>query len=352
MIRLSDRAVGRDNNLNLIRMVAATAVLVSHAFPISLGAEARQPLTAATGHSLGSLSVYVFFVISGFLIAQSFDRSSSVRRFVSARFLRLIPGLFVSVTLVALVMGPLATTLPLQDYFSDRTTWMSILRNTAMAWPEYTLPGVFETNPYPTVQGSIWTLFHEALCYVGIFIVGCLGLINRRAVITAVILVYLVLAYVIVLRDITVIHPRINEFFPLSVPFAVGTLFYVWRDRAVLTIWAIPAFIALAALSRGTALYEMAYVWTVAYTTFWLGYVPGGAVRAYNRLGDYSYGMYIYAFPIQGFVVWLLGPMAPIENILWSVPPTLAVSILSWHLVEQPALALRKPRMARNQSLT
>ena len=64
---LGDKATGRDNNLNLIRAVAASAVLVSHAYPIALGPDALQPLKALTGHSLGSLSVYVFFAISGFL---------------------------------------------------------------------------------------------------------------------------------------------------------------------------------------------------------------------------------------------------------------------------------------------
>lgn len=341
MIRLSDCAQGRDNNLNLIRMAAATGVLVSHAWPLSSGPDAVQPLVTLTEHSLGTLCVYIFFVISGFLIAQSFERSSTKTRFVNARVLRLVPGLFVSVAVVALLMGPIVTTLTVGDYFTDRSTWMSILRNTAMAWPEYELPGVFMDNPHPTVQGSIWTLFHEALCYVGVFIVGVLGLFARRALLTPLLFAWIALAFVIAWRDISVIHPRVEEFFPLSIPFVVGTLLYVWREKVQLTVFAVPVFIGLAALLKGTPAYELAFVWAVAYATFWAGYVPKGSIRSYNQLGDYSYGMYIYAFPIQGLVVWLFGAMGPYENMAWSIPLTLVLSILSWHLIERPALSLR-----------
>jgi len=88
MVYLGEKASGRDNNLNLIRAIAATAVLVSHAFPITLGPTASEPLVASTGHSLGGLSVYAFFAISGFLISMSFERTSSWLSFLTARFLR------------------------------------------------------------------------------------------------------------------------------------------------------------------------------------------------------------------------------------------------------------------------
>lgn len=52
-VTLAEVAGGRDNNFNLIRMIAASGVLVSHAYPIALGEEARQPFHAATGYTLG-----------------------------------------------------------------------------------------------------------------------------------------------------------------------------------------------------------------------------------------------------------------------------------------------------------
>ena len=151
MIWLGTAARGRDNNLNLIRMVAASAVLVSLAWPQTYGVGVVEPLELATHHSLGRLSVYVFFAISGFLVAASFARSATLTRFVAARSLRLLPGLLVSLLLVSFVLGPLATRLPLADYLAARGTWMAVVQNITLFSPQFWLPGVFNDNPFPAV---------------------------------------------------------------------------------------------------------------------------------------------------------------------------------------------------------
>lgn len=113
MIRLGAVAVGRDNNFNLIRVTAAAAVLVSHAWPIALGPDALQPLQRMIGHTLGELAVFVFFAVSGFFISASFARSAGVIDFIRARVLRLFPCLAVALVLAAFVMGPAVTRMPL-----------------------------------------------------------------------------------------------------------------------------------------------------------------------------------------------------------------------------------------------
>lgn len=346
MIWLKDVATGRDNNFNLIRALAATAVLVSHAWPITQGDGVVQPLDRLTGYALGTISVFAFFVISGFLIAQSFERSSSIGRFVWARVLRLWPALIVSILAVAFVLGPLVTTLPLSTYLTHSETYSFVLRNLTLAHVQYTLPGVFETLPYPTVEGSIWTLIHEVLCYVGVFVLGVLGLLRRKTAMVAVFAGFLVL-YFLVQAGTLSLHPKITSLIKLALPFGVGTAFYVWRDHLPLTIWGV-ALTALAAwATKGTAVYPLTFCLALGYGVFWAAYVPGGILRAFNRLGDYSYGIYIYAFPMQGLAVWLWGPQDPLTNIALSLPMTLIPSILSWHLIEKPALALRRPRTKR-----
>lgn len=341
MTTLASYAVGRDNNLNVIRMIAASAVLVSHAYPIALGPGTPEPLKAATGYALGTLSVFAFFIISGFLIAASYERSRSRRRFVAARALRLFPGLIVSLLLVAFVMGPFVTTLPVMTYLSDPATYGFMLRNTALIQPQYTLPGVFEANPYPTVEGSIWTLVHEVACYVGVFIVGVMGILGNRKLMAGVFVLYLAFWFYVAAFDIYLPH-KVDAFLRLSLSFAFGTALYVWRDYITLRWPVMIVLFAVAWACRGTLLQPLATVLALGYAIFWLAYVPGGLVRQYNRLGDYSYGIYIYAFPAQGLAIWLMGPMTPIENMLWSFPMTLAVSVLSWHWVEKPALDLMK----------
>jgi peptidoglycan/LPS O-acetylase OafA/YrhL len=335
---LGDLAQGRDNNLNLIRATAALAVLVSHAWPISLGPGTPEPFVGLTGKSLGSWAVEVFFVISGFLIAASFARRPHSGAFLAARSLRLLPGLFVSLLIVAFAMGPLVTTLPLADYLTDPELALFMVRNMALISLQYTLPGVFETNPYPAVVGSIWTLVHEVVCYMGVLVIGMLGAFRDKRRM-AVALLSFVLLWTIYASVGEGLHPKIDALHRLSLPFFVGVLMFVLRHRLPMTLWGIAGSWGLVAMLSGTPLALAAQIAALGYTVVWLAYVPRGAVLAYNTLGDYSYGIYIYAFPLQGLMVWLVGPMTPWMNIALALPATLACAILSWHLVEAPSLA-------------
>lgn len=346
MVYLETRAVGRDNNLNLIRMMAATAVLVSHAWPLSLGVGTVEPLKELTGYTLGTLSVMVFFVISGFLITASFGRSSSRTSFVLARGLRLFPGLAVNLVFVAFVLAPVVTTLPPGAFLTGPEPYAFTLRNMALFPLVYELPGVFEDQPYPAVVGSIWTLRHEVMCYAGVFLAGVLGAWEGKG--RALVALGL---YAVLWAGLTLLAPGmpgiLRGLAALSLPFAVGVAFFVWRDRLPLSLVGVALTVGLAWLTAGTWIYPVTLALAVGYSTFWLAYVPDGAIRAYNRLGDYSYGIYVYAFPLQGAVVWAFGPQTPLQNILYALPPTLLLSVLSWHLIESPAMALKGPLLAR-----
>lgn len=345
MVRLGTCAQGRDNNLNLIRMIAASAVLVSHAWPIALGPEAPEPMKGLTGYSLGSLSVFVFFAVSGFLITQSFERTSSRTSFLLARGLRLFPGLAVNLIFVAFVLGPIVTVLPAALYFSMAEPYTFTLRNLALFPLVFDLPGVFEDQPWTSVVGSIWTLRHEVMCYAAVFLAGLAGAWKGRRPAAIALSIYAIL-WLTIRFDFVTLPEIITALHRLSVPFAMGTALYVWRDAIPLSLPIAVCLALLAALAKGTMLYLPALSLAIAYATFWLAYIPGGWVRSYNRLGDYSYGIYIYAFPLQGAAVWLMGPQTPWENILWSFPPTLVLSVLSWHIIEKPGMAL-KPRLMR-----
>ena len=348
--RLADLSGGRDNNLNLIRAIAATAVLVSHAYPIALGPGAEQPLHALTGFTLGELSVFVFFAISGFLIAGSFERSSSHASFLVARAVRLFPALFISLLLVMFLIGPAVTSLSTSAYLTHTETWVFLVKNMALVTPQFTLPGVFEGNPYKDIEGSIWTLFHEVACYMALFFAGLFGILRRACLMTASIAALIMIWIVKTAVGYTIPITKIELFFGLAIPFAFGMLIYRWQHRLVLSVPLMVLLWALAFLGHDTVLAGVTLMTAMIYSVFWLGYVPGGHLRSFNRLGDYSYGTYIYAFPIQGLVVWYFGAMTPLENMMWSLPLTLLPSILSWHLIEQPALNNRHRLLAWQRS--
>lgn len=343
MIILGQVGTSRDNNLNLIRMVAASAVLISHAWPIALGPDAVEPLKTLTGHSLGSLSVWVFFAISGYLIAMSFVRSSP-KRFVQARARRLLPALVVSVLAVAFVLGPMVTNLSLTAYLRDPATWTFLWRNVVLAVPQYSLPGVFVDQPFTDVVGSIWTLFYEVACYVGVFILGVCGALRHPKVLAGLLGSYLLVWIWVEMQPSP--PDRLRAIQTLSLPFAIGMAFYVWRDRIPLHWGLIIPLSGLVFVLRNTVLYDAVFVFALSYGVFWLAYVPGRWLRRYNEVGDYSYGIYIYAFPLQGFAVWLMPGQGPFVNIVLAAPMTLLCAMASWHWVEKPALT-PSPNAAR-----
>jgi len=335
---LNELCLGKDNNLNLVRVIAASAVLVSHAYPISLGPGTPEPLSYSTNISLGALSVYVFFFISGFLITQSFDRSSSWRSFFVARALRLMPGLIVSLILVGLVVGPLITTWSLGSYFTDPKLLRFMIGNASLIFMQYELPGVFEDLPYHAIVGSIWTLFYEAFCYAGVFILGISGLIHRPVSTTIILASVLTAGFMCDLLD-NEMPWRLGYIQTLTVPFILGMLAYLWRSYVFMVWWLLPLALILPVVAFHTASYHLAVCLSLSYWTLWFGYIPKGTIRHFNKIGDYSYGIYVYAFPVQGLAVNFMGPQSPIQNILYSLPPTVLLGVLSWHLVEKPAMA-------------
>ena len=338
--RLDELSKGRDNNFNLLRMLAATGVLVSHAYPLTRGPGAEQPLERLLGGiTLGTVCVYVFFAISGFFIAQSFERSATIGTFLRARALRLFPALAVVLCVTVLVAGVSLTAAPPAVYWAAVPEYL--VRNVTLFFLRYDLPGVFEDNPYgPAINGSLWTLNYEVLCYVGVFLAGVAGLLRRPGTM-AVLLLLFAAAYAVAMEVRVPI--RVRLLLDLGLPFAVGTAFYLWRDRIVLSLPAAAGFFAAAAAVGAVPALEPAFrpvfVLALSYAVFVAGHLPG-KLRGYNRLGDYSYGTYIYAFPVQQLVAFW-GVTMPLVNIAAALPLTLLCAVLSWHLVERPALRLK-----------
>lgn len=334
---LSYRSNGRDNHFNLLRMLAAAGVLISHAYPISLGPSAIQPLQSSLkGTTLGTVCVMIFFAISGFFITRSFDRKTSLRVFFVARGLRLFPALIV-VLIITLVFSSLFLTHAPQAVF-----WAAadsyLLQNVTLFQPKYALPGVFEANPYgPAINGSLWTLSYEVLCYTGVVLSGLFGLLRwKRAFGWALFILVIFYGASMAFE----LPPRIEALLMLALPFAIGMAFYVWRNAIPLSGLLAAGFCAVAVLSWWTPVFLPVFSLALAYAIFFIGYSNNLLALRYNKLGDYSYGTYIYAFPIQQLVA-SIGVASPAANIAIALPLTLICAVLSWHFVEYPAMNLR-----------
>lgn len=179
----------RNNNLDLIRLIAAALVIWSHAYPIVLGKGAEQPLSRLTyGQiSLGDLGVAIFFVLSGFLVSQSMFRLNDLVGYTKARVLRIFPGLIFCVLISTFIIGPIFSTLSLTDYFTNDTTYSYLVATTTLNFLSPFLPGVFESNPYGAfINGSLWTLKYEIICYFTLALSWKLGLIQQNRVFLAI----------------------------------------------------------------------------------------------------------------------------------------------------------------------
>lgn len=336
MRTVANVAAGRDNNFNLIRMLAACSVLVSHSYPLSCGPGTTEPLEPWTGESLGGLAVYVFFVVSGFFITSSFDRRRDVTSFVAARIVRLVPALFILLLFTVALCGPVFTELPLGQYLAGPRTWTYVPRNLSLKFLQYDLPGVFVGNHYPNViNGSLWTLYYEVVCYAMVMVVGLVGGLQRWRF-------ALLLAIYVPIELMMVAHGQPSQLMKLSFPFIVGMAFYVFRQSIPLRAEVALALAGVAWAFKGTSYAFLAFSLFLGYVFMWLGCIRSAFLLAYNRFGDYSYGMYIYAFPVQQMVIALFPTLAPWQLTVMALPATLLLALGSWHLVEKRFLKRRE----------
>jgi peptidoglycan/LPS O-acetylase OafA/YrhL len=166
-MRLSALSHGRDNNFNLIRILAAFAVLITHGFALSIGTGNAEPLRKSLGVTLGTIAVDVFFITSGFLITSSLMNRKHIIYFCWARFLRIFPALWLMLIITVCGIGSMLTTVHLHEYIFNNITYRYVAYcSTLFKGVVFNLPGLFHGNPYGNaVNGSLWTLPYEVKMY-------------------------------------------------------------------------------------------------------------------------------------------------------------------------------------------
>ncbi|MFO1264545.1 MAG: acyltransferase [Rhodoferax sp.] len=323
-----------------MRLVAALMVLFSHQHAV-LG---RSEPSFFGWNTWGGAGVSIFFVLSGFLVWSSWLRDSRVMPFLVRRALRIFPGLWVVIALSVLVMGPWATAMDVTAYFKHPWTWQYL--DNAWLSIVYVLPGVFVGNTMPgIVNGSLWSLPVEFLCYLVLVVVGWLLLRAREQ--TPLILV---LAWWMAVGGASFGPKLLGTVYTthceMAALFAAGVLYGQWRSQPfaalewVLLLAGLLAFSVIG--SRGA---ERASMLLVAMALVHVAANWQGMAWLGDTVGDLSYGVYIYAFPVQQAVVhWISGQQWSWEGaLLLSVSITMVFAYVSWHGIEKQALAF-KPR--------
>ena len=348
---LTQLAKGRDNNFNLIRFIAASLVLISHSYPIAMGNGFPEPLSNSLGTSWGSIAVDIFFIASGFFIAASFSLKSSFKSFLMARILRIYPALIITTLLTVFVLGPIFSSLALVEYFTQGQTYQYLVKNiTLITGVEYYLPGVFTDNPYKqAVNGSLWTLPYEIKMYF-LLVIFCslFTYLKTKLNIPWALDKTLFISLTVIALILHLTNHSCNFYdgqsLKLFTMFFMGSSFYFLQDKIQVNSKTGILLISILAISTiDKDAFFFAYSLSLAYIVFYLAYIPAGRIREFNRFGDYSYGIYIYAFPVQQMVAACIPGISIFGMISLSFIGTFLMAYLSWKLIEERALKL-KPR--------
>jgi peptidoglycan/LPS O-acetylase OafA/YrhL len=326
-----------------LRLGLALAVLVWHSIILTSGSLAvYRALWSGPFRFLVAAILPMFFALSGFLVAGSLMRTR-LHQFATLRVLRLVPALAAEVTLSALVLGALFTTLPLRDYLTSPE--LGGYFGNILGLVHFTLPGVFEDNRVPRVVNSqLWTIPFELECYVSLAIVSLLMGLRHRCVFVALLVLLSLTATVS-----AALNNSVSPFAPLQgrvlvVTFLAGVSIYLYRDRIPYsTVMGLVAIIAsIVSLQIPDAAYLAAF--PVAYLTVWIGLMRPSKIP----FGDLSYGVYLFHFPIEQTIAHLFpGVGSWWRMTLMALPPSLLCAWLSWNLIEQPILARKKLILAK-----
>jgi peptidoglycan/LPS O-acetylase OafA/YrhL len=335
----------RSNNFDAVRLLAALSVVFSHSFLIAEGSEASEPFVWLTGNQciLGLVGVFVFFIISGYLVTASFCRSPRPGRFAQHRFMRIYPGLVVNALVCAFLIGPLVSSLPVRAYLAGAGLGDFLYKALTLNPGPLQLPGVlFADNSVGLlINGSLWTLRYEVMMYVLVLLLGLAGLLRLSTAIALTALGIVAVGFEQHLKP----FGDFGEAAWFLGFFGSGMVLYFIRDRVVLHWQGV--LLALAALAL--------FVWMGRFIMLFPlagAYLVIGFARRHDRfldyskyLGDLSYGLYVYGWPSEQLVMWLSGGRANWWQIfLGSLCVALPAAWLSWHGVEKWALRIGRRR--------
>lgn len=335
----------QENNFDAIRLVAATAVIYDHS----------HVLTGVGGPSLlsdtlGGMAIKIFFVVSGYLIYNSWNLDPNPLRYLLKRALRIFPALLVLCLFTVLIVGPALTSNSVKAYFTQSDVY-SYFNNVAL-FPRYFIAGVFEGNAYPrAINGALWSLPVEFAMYLFLPLACLAGKYLRlRLFLPAVTFATCVASLWLVRVSPSPSHPVIYNtdlIAALNVApyFMLGALVAHMRwERFLDVTFGLVAVCVVAFLAVGSgAPAEALSYFLVPYVVLAFALTPHRFFKHFGRYGDFSYGVYIYGFLIQQCIVQVTSnTLSPVENTLATLPIVLVLAWLSWRLVERPALA-RKP---------
>lgn len=332
--------INRVNNFDFLRLLFASLVVFSHSFPLTKN---PQILSEVTNNqiNLGGLSVNVFFIMSGFLIMNSLKRSKSSINYLWKRILRLFPGLIV-LTIITLIVLPLYYIG--SNIFLEKTYWTYLPNVLSLYRVQYTVSGIFKDNPYPNaINGSLWSLSYEFTMYL--FLLLLFTIKKKTKILLFVLVIAFVCSYIFYVKYPDLFKNYFGFFwldseklYMLSTYFLGGSLLTMFNlerinnriVKVTLTILIVLSiYFNYYALAAPIFLTVLIILIANSYNKI-LNFIP-------KKIGDISYGVYIYGFLIQQSLMNYF-KLNAITLFLISISITYIISYFSWHYIEKKAL--------------
>jgi peptidoglycan/LPS O-acetylase OafA/YrhL len=335
MPTLKDRFDPRRNSFDLLRLSFALLVACSHGISVHRGGQPYLGLS-----TIGDFGLDGFFILSGFLVTRSWFGLRSFPRFAWHRFLRIMPGFWVCLLVIGLVVAPLAAVLqgmsPTVAFTGEPSALRYVLSNAGLLIVQYDIAGILADTPRGvSFNGALWTLAFEAFCYAVVGALGAAGLLYRRPVLVPAALgVLLVLTAMQEAGLPVLINDRLLR---LLLVFLIGATAYLYAHRipvhAGIAAACAALFVASLALFDD---YRVLGAVPLAYLFFWFGV---SFPWPWSMRADLSYGLYIYHWPMLQ-----LAGLTPLRGLPTAafIAVVLAIAVVpaaaSWYLVEKPAL--------------
>ena len=335
------------NNFDFLRVVFAITVAFAHLIELS-DLEILKPLKV---YFNTRLAIDGFFIVSGFLIAKSYENSATIKEYIIRRVKRIIPA-YAVVILVSALLFSFISTYTFYDYFSNLQFWKYLTANLSFQnYLEPCLPGVFETNKFCAVNGALWTIKLEEAFYLSVPIFYWFVRVKKLNFYMLILIIY-VLSVTYYMYFLSIDNYRIAKQLPGALAFfATGIVFYKnfsllykWKDYIIIPC--IILFVLEHYIFKTQILKPIAFGFMVFYIAYSFRFLNN-----FGKYGDFTYGIYIYHFPvIQLFVaLGLFNKYPPLIICTLVLMLTLVLAILSWYLIEIPYLS--KNRRLRQKKL-
>lgn len=336
----------KNNNFDFLRFLFALLVVVSHAYPLSGCSEKSQWVYQITNGQivLAQIGLSGFFIISGFFIFQSLQRSKSHLDYFKKRFLRLFPALFV-VLFLSILLTPFVYNSSVPFYL-NKEVYTYLPYNLSLFGFQSGIKGIFDTNSYHAINGSLWTIRYEFSLYVALSLLFFFrkqkGVVLFLLSFTFIAFTFLYTFYLSRFGGSSLLGLQGLHVLNLGIFFIGGSLLASLQFEKVKNKSLI---LGISVLILVLSLYFNRYEWVkhivMPIVVILIGFIPVVFIRTFGKIGDMSYGIYIYSFPIQQTLMWFF-KMNTYTLMISSVLLSIGFGYLSWHWVEKKALKYKK----------